>query len=276
METHSFEDLILKTGLYEVVSIDNKTNTKLLSFLINSDKTHIDMYCVECKKHSTFLLTNKPSESRIERTNWEKTDVPSYLYDYLMKIKSYMFNFNCARNPNHEHNFWFKFNTEGIFKIGQYPSLADIEKNNIEKYKKLLKKDYANLNKAIGLRSHGIGAGSYVYLRRIFENLIEEKHLEAQTEPTWDEAEYTSSRMKEKIKLLEHKLPSILVETPELYGILSKGIHELSEEECLEYFPVTKFAIELILDEKLAILEKESKTKELKVSIGSIASNILK
>ncbi len=36
-----------------------------------------------------------------------------------------------------------------------------------------------------------------------------------------------------------------------MYSILSKGIHELSEEECLQYFKLMKIGIELILDEQL-------------------------
>lgn len=45
-----------------------------------------------------------------------------------------------------------------------------------------------------------------------------------------------------------------------MYGIVSKGVHELSEEECREMFPYTKAGIELVLDDFLA--EKERKEKE--------------
>lgn len=46
-----------------------------------------------------------------------------------------------------------------------------------------------------------------------------------------------------------------------LYGIVSKGIHELSEEECLAMFPCIRTGIELILDDVLAEKEKAKKEK---------------
>ena len=41
---------------------------------------------------------------------------------------------------------------------------------------------------------------------------------------------------------------------------MSKGIHELSEDECREMFPYIRAGIELILDDLLA--ERERKAKE--------------
>lgn len=49
----------------------------------------------------------------------------------------------------------------------------------------------------------------------------------------------------------EPELPDFLVKNRDLYGILSKGIHELSEDECLSYFDPVKAALELILDQAL-------------------------
>ena len=44
--------------------------------------------------------------------------------------------------------------------------------------------------------------------------------------------------MDEKIKTLTGYLPPFIVEQNSIYGILSKGIHELSEEDCLKYYTV--------------------------------------
>lgn len=38
-------------------------------------------------------------------------------------------------------------------------------------------------------------------------------------------------RVEDKIKLLKDYLPQMLVDNKVVYGIMSKGIHELSEEE---------------------------------------------
>jgi hypothetical protein len=103
-----------------------------------------------------------------------------------------------------------------------------------------------------------------VYLRRIFESLIEEARNEGAKDSSWDDEEFTKSRMDEKILLLQDKLPSFLVENRGLYSILSKGIHSLTEEECLEYFNPVKVAIELILDEKIEQEQKRSKIEAAK------------
>jgi hypothetical protein len=42
------------------------------------------------------------------------------------------------------------------------------------------RKRYKKFTKGLGLAAHGVGIGSFVYLRRIFENLIEEAHTATQ------------------------------------------------------------------------------------------------
>ncbi|MEZ4843255.1 MAG: hypothetical protein R3A43_03275 [Bacteroidia bacterium] len=80
--------------------------------------------------------------------------------------------------------------------------------------------------------------------------------------------------MDEKIELLKSFLPNFLVKNKVLYGILSKGIHELKEQECLDIFPVVKLGVELILDEKLKQKEQEDKIKQAEQLIGKVATNL--
>jgi hypothetical protein len=74
--------------------------------------------------------------------------------------------------------------------------------------------------------------------------------------------------------LLRDHLPEFLFENRSIYGILSKGIHELSEEECKEYFPVVRGAIEMILDAKLQEVERAKKLKSNQASISAIAGKL--
>jgi len=69
-------------------------------------------------------------------------------------------------------------------------------------------------------------------------------------------------------------LPSFLVENRGLYSILSKGIHSLSEEECLRYFDTVRVGIELILDEKHEQLEKRKKLEKAKSAISDLRGKI--
>ena len=140
--------------------------------------------------------------------------------------------FECSRVKTHQIVFHFRLEDRFLFKIGQFPSVADLQSVNIRKYRKCVpSNDYIESNKAVGLHAHGIGIGSFVYLRRIFERLIDEARFKAQQKPDWDQELYLKSRMAEKISILREYLPGFLVENKILYGILSKGIHELSEDE---------------------------------------------
>ena len=61
---------------------------------------------------------------------------------------------------------------------------------------------------------------------------------------------------------------------PCVYGILSKGVHELSEDECKEYFTVLRESIEMILDEKLERLKKEKRKKEIRTALNTITKKL--
>lgn len=160
-----------------------------------------------------------------------------------------------------------------IQKVGQYPSIADIHIAQIKQYNKVLpKEDLKEFTRAIGLAANGVGIGSFVYLRRIFEKLIFEAYNTAKNDGAIDEDTFRHSRMDEKIKSLKSYLPETLHEIADVYGILSKGIHQLSEEECLAYFDAMRVGIEIILDDKLEQKRKEEKRKRAIASISKISN----
>lgn len=133
------------------------------------------------------------------------------------------------------------------------------------KYDKVLPKaDLINLKKAIGLYANWTWAGSFVYLRRIFENLILDVYNLHKKDLKITEADFKIQKMKEKIKILKSNLPQTIVSMISVYKILSKWVHELTEEECLTFFPGLRLSIESILDQRIE--EKNKKNKELKVS----------
>ena len=148
---------------------------------------------------------------------------------------------------------------KAVSKVGQYPSVADIHIGQVHKYDAVLKKEkMREFTKAIGLAANGVGIGSFVYLRRVFEFLVFEAVERAQKDDgDFNKELFDKSKMNEKIKMLAGYLPEFLVENYKIYGILSKGVHELSEDECKEYFTVLRESIEMIVDEKLERLKKE-------------------
>jgi hypothetical protein len=164
-----------------------------------------------------------------------------------------------------------------IEKMGQYPSLADLVTAEIRKYRKFLGADaHREFSRAIGLAAHGVGIGSFIYLRRILENLIEEAHQAAQHSKGWNESAYIDAYLHfdEKIRLLRSHLPPFMVENRALYSILSKGIHEWTEEECLQAFQIMKLGIELILDQKLEAQERKSKISSASADIAALHSQL--
>ena len=160
-----------------------------------------------------------------------------------------------------------------IVKVGQYPSVATIHIGQIKQYNKQLGESVSKeFTRAIGLAANGVGIGSFVYLRRIFEKLILDAYNQAKD--SIDTDVFAKQRMDEKILTLRDHLPSFIVENCAIYKILSKGIHELSEDECLEHFDCLRKSIELILDEKIEQIEKRKREEAVKKSINDIASKI--
>lgn len=219
----------------------------------------IDAYCPQCGSHSIF------------KRNLNKK---YFAIDAWREDKHFTVGLTCSRNAQHMLYFFFRveYSERSMQKIGQFPSLAELNLYDVKKYAGVLDKTYLKeLTKAIGLAAHGVGVGSFVYLRRIFESLIEEAHKHASLTPSWDEEAYAKARMADKIQLIANWLPDFLVDNKAIYGILSKGVHELTEDECLRAFPVVKLGIEIILDTKLRNKEEQKKIQEATNAIQKLA-----
>jgi hypothetical protein len=232
-------------------SISNKI------FEILSNEETIDAYCIWCEKEGVFRAYNYLSDN---------VSVPYWTtrHDGLIKIE-----YRCTRNDSHAyHTYYFKAGNF-LTKVGQFPSVADFQIPQVESYRKILDEEqYKEFTRGIGLSAHGVGIGSFVYLRRVFENLIEEAHVKAQSEDKgFSDQNYMKARMDDKIQMVKDYLPEFLVENRTLYAIMSKGIHDLSEDECLQYFETVKIGIEQILDEKITAKEKADKAKKAREAI---------
>ncbi|KKT83080.1 MAG: hypothetical protein UW80_C0022G0003 [Microgenomates group bacterium GW2011_GWC1_44_9] len=230
-------------------------STKAISrkiYEILSNRATIDAYCIWCEKEGVFRAYNYISDN-VSVPPWTKRN------NGLIEIE-----YRCTRDESHAYHTYF-FKTGDFFtKVGQFPSVADFQIPQVESYRKILDEEqYKEFTRGIGLSAHGVGIGSFVYLRRVFENLIEEAHVKAQAEnKEFKNEDYIKARMDDKIQMVKDYLPDFLVENRSLYAILSKGIHDLSEDECLQYFETVKIGIEQILDEK--IIKKEKVDKALK------------
>ena len=85
---------------------------------------------------------------------------------------------------------------------------------------------------------------------------------------------YDSMRVSDRIKLLKDYLPEMLNSNSVIYGILSKGIHELSEEDCIQYFPIMCESIYAILRQWEEKRQEQEAKKRLEKSLSAIASKV--
>ncbi|WP_459479992.1 hypothetical protein [Clostridium saccharoperbutylacetonicum] len=173
-------------------------------------------------------------------------------------------NFTVTAKCKKGHEFQATFHITddwNLIKIGQYPSRMEFERYIKEYSKVLSNENNRELNSAIGLAAHGIGAGAYVYLRRVFERLVFDIfNKEYKGEITLDQ--FNSEKMEDKLKILNiHFNDSINKKL--LYGILSKGIHELEEAECRKYFNVVLQSLLIILEDQFEKNEKIKREKEV-------------
>ncbi|WP_063564841.1 hypothetical protein [Paenibacillus sp. O199] len=262
---------LLNNGLYSSMRIAGSEFWEI-DELFNGNISY-DCFCKECGRDSVF--------HKLKDTGPKTIGVTPQVIDFSDSIPYGKTVFRtltlrCTRKEDHFVTFYFSVYKEltnyiDFIKIGQFPTVADLLSADTKKYRSVLDKtDNHELNKAIGLFSHGVGIGSFVYLRRIFEKLIEKAHQEAINDPQWDESLFLSARMHEKVALLKQHLPEFLVVNRVIYSILSKGVHELTEEECLKAFPIVRIGIELILDEELAKKDRDKKKREATQALASL------
>lgn len=258
---NSPKEFHLEMPLYHKFDLDIKAVAAEIFKLLRYSGT-IDAYCIWCDKESVFDTTEHIYSSTTY-SEWKRSTG-------FRRIA-----YRCNRDPNHEYFVYYYKTSNYFLKIGQFPSVADFQIPQAEKYRKVLGEgQYKELTRGIGLAAHGVGIGSFVYLRRVFENLIEEAHAREKGNKEFPEEKYLKARMDEKISLLRGCLPEFLVENKNIYTILSKGIHELSEQECLKYFEAIKIGIEQILDEKIEQTEKIQKAEKAREAIQNISQKI--
>lgn len=227
----------------------------------------IDAYCIWCNKESVFSTSEYIHETPYGGSLHHRgeTELEAWMKrgDGQKRIVH-----TCSRVNTHNYYAYYFKSGNYFIKFGQFPSAADFQIPQAEKYRKILREErYKEMTRGIGLAAHGVGIGSFVYLRRVFEDLIEEAHILARKDTGFSEEEYKKARMDEKIEILKDHLPEFLVENKILYSIMSKGIHELTEEECLQYFETIKIGIEQILDEKIVHKEKADKAAKAREAI---------
>ena len=295
-----FANFLQTAGLYKFRKIDEDNIEDLI--LLLDGKVRISMYCKECKEERVFTMKpyiyfhdkdNKCYSKKLSEEVWriqksyilkntpmvgghveEQNTVWKWKESQIEEVSRILvFQFVCSMNEEHHIDYVVLTTDNSMMKIGQYPSIADMTFPELDAYKHVIsKEDRKELGTAIGLFANGVGAGSYVYLRRILERLIDQAKARAGDKVS--DEEFEQARVAERIKMLQGYLPEIFIKNKTIYGILSKGIHELSEEECREYFPVVKGCIYQILGMWESERRKKADEDALNKALSAISSSI--
>lgn len=259
----TLESFLFDIPLYTKISINESNYLEFDSLIYSQDRRDVDGYNPFRKVQTTF--------ETIRQLGYVINDYPNNggFGEIQVRCKRYgdILRYYCVYDPNKKI----------LMKIGQFPSVAEIHIHEIKQYKKLLTQEkLKEFTRAIGLAANGVGIGSFVYLRRIFEHLIQQASQSGIKEGKVSESDFQRARMDEKIELLKAYLPPFLVEHKELYSVLSLGIHELDENTCLQHFETLRVGIEIILDEQLEELRKKEKIDAAKSKIRNLKGAIKK
>ena len=277
-------------GLYKKTKINETNKWEILHLMYLSDKDRYDYYCPTCKDTSIYKgISSWPKgwgeNGVVEVNSWNELvflgsiarritkyyEEDNNIVEYILNIKSFETEVKCSRIDTHYVKAFFIIENQSLIKIGQYPSMANLDFGRLNKYRKLLSsQDSEELGRAIGLHAHGVGVGSFVYLRRVFERIIKSKAENLIKDRVISEDDFMSLRMNEKIETLKDQLPTFMVEHPQIYSILSKGIHDLEEDECLEQFEIILDSTELIFEQILEEEERKRREKLLSKKISGI------
>jgi hypothetical protein len=251
--------LLLDAPLYAPFAFVDSDETRDALETLRGGDIQFDAHCIYCKRSSVF---------KTARTTRGSGSGQAVNKTWMLMPGNWAIDVHCVRAASHTYRYYLSIQKFELRKIGQWPSLEDIAGADIEKYRSQLKDGYfRELKVATGLASHGVGIGSFVYLRRIFERLIYQHHDEL-PEPIEG---FGTMRMDEKIDALKAVLPPLLVKNRATYAILSKGLHQLDEKQCQLYFPVVRAAIITILEQDFQKREAEKAEAALADQINEIS-----
>ncbi len=242
-----------------------KFKMKVPDISLDLAKPSIRMHCPTCTSNQTFVMFNAYSSYR----NGEPTYGKTYLIEY-----------KCAGCSDFIRLFLIKVSEklDYIYKAGQYPAWDISIDKNLEK---ILDKHAELFKNGLVCESQNYGIGAYAYYRRIVELIIDEllksiyDIVEEKEKAKYEEAlkKVAATRnTQEKINLVKDLLPSILRPAgmnplAVLYENLSEGLHEKSDNECMEIAEKIKSVLVFMVDQ---VIRTQVSAKEFTESMRTM------
>ena len=183
-----------------------------------------------------------------------------------------VYTYKCTMNPLHYQTMELLYtldnNVVTIRKIGQKPINTDLRDSYSNEYKNILKKynafdDYRKYEQS---ESRDLLAGACTYLRRILEKMV---NIMIGDNSINDEDRNNAKHFEEKLKLVKNQFdPDIQDVIHESYGLLSKGIHELNNDEIDSFYALMAEVINVQLEYEQEKIHRSNKLKELRKNIN--------
>jgi hypothetical protein len=231
-----------------------------------------DGYCPNCKLQSTFRFVQDDIVTSLIRDEgiWSNhLKIGSRALNPWLEAPRFDLVARCTRRHHEVRAMFYLWHSgedlskQSVFlrKVGQYPSLADLQSGDTARFQSILGEEKAKeLSVARVQYQHNFSAAAYLYLRRVFEHLIRAVAKGASTAKGWKQASFEKADMRGRIRMLRAHLPKEVVKDGTLYGVLSEGVHNLSDSQCADYYATLEKGTVLILDE---IMREQERAKDI-------------
>lgn len=267
MYTLSLDKIFLNTRLYEEIKVhDLSVNTLLnLLFYYYSDdifffNPSLHCYCKSCDQKVFFSsIANKEHKESfyeykflmLENDYKDESEKINVLLSILQKLNYISKSFKCPNVSDGSHNisFIFKVIEGSLYKIGQYPSLDDMNRFKQNKVKEITREIFTELNQAHDLFASGSVNKAYIILREILDKrIITPKFLSK----NFSGLKNKEVSISEKISFLKSDLPEILIHDEGLIHFLKKRAEDVKINESKHYFEIIYYAILIIVENDLS------------------------
>ena len=249
---------------YEKFKIDGTTDFSTARYL----GATIETFCDKCGKNRPFKSGKVAFQTYRSHIPMTKEDEKERMTEHFIGI---LFECGGCENTNMAHGKGERFialriTPNLIEKVGQYPSAVKQYEWKYQRYEKDLKRYYGELLEASFSYSTGQGIGAFVYLRRILEHLVNTKYKTLTVQNPQADFIERMKAVDEAEKIIPDELTS---ERNQLYRVLSKGVHEYDDDECLRLYECAVYVIELILERELEKRERAARVKEVKKAFNA-------
>ncbi len=271
------EDFITQWPLYTPFDFKEYTSPDKISFRCNGRA---------CSKETTWAVAYRKHERGLFFVEYQCTLCGTSYLSVVYRISKSVSQKYIGPSGGETRSL-----STQVQKVGQFPPLSiDIPKaleTNLGKAHAALYK------KALISRNEGYGLGAVSYMRRVVEDkteelievvaqLAESHQIDAEIVKQIRAAKDKKTTYDNKLKIASTVFPSSLMidgvnPLDVLFGLVSAGLHDLSEEQCIEVADETKSVFEYTLTRLRAeITERKEFAAKVKKWAGGNLSSIKK